>query len=441
LDIAQANPSDFKLFNQEFTKAKDSYFESLSKIGIIEERINRAKLFPDPDPAKQKKILADLKDELSKAEKFKSTASGNLSDVKDVPSAFYRYGEGGIVTVDEVQSVLEPLSKKVFDLGYIKLNEKKLGNDFSTIFLKDLSISVVERDTWVAKYMFSIKDIPTTKIEFLTYTVNDKIIVSFSIATRNLQNKSGRDIMFMLQNLGFPLKDPDMDIRIDSSGKSKSFNIYFGKKYYNLFKSGSAVSDVIEYFKVVALMLILPFTSESLEKRDGQTIKNMREVFANGEIEENKGSSSSGSSGDDSDKIKEFLATYDENKNPSAFRPKKGESEVRGILNRIVENKLISKQEWDDCVQRAINTKELYDKLIQYHIGTQSGGKTSVLFNILNNRVVELATANTEKALSLMYAYEKLITPKFTKEEMIDFPVLMMMIWEHKPPLDSSIFE
>jgi hypothetical protein len=82
-----------------------------------------------------------------------------------------------------------------------------------------------------------------------------------------------------------------------------------------------------------------------------------------------------------------------------------------------------------------MNTKELYDKIIQY------GDKTSVVFKVLSNRVVELATANTEKALSLMYAYEKLITPKFTKEEMIDFPVLMMMIWEHKPPLDSSIFE
>ena len=436
LDIAQANPSDFKLFNQEFTKAKDSYFESLSKIGIIEERINRAKLFPDPDPAQQKKILADLKDELSKAEKFKSTASGNLSDVKDVPSAFYRYAEGGVVTIDKIYETISIKNNFEFNLGKIKTKDK-FENKLK-LFLADLGLPKSKRENPIASYIVYKHSLPTTTINFEINENKRIVTVDFTIAKRNLKKDFDfSNYTFILEKLGFKVGGGSLDFGVFDIGKSKRFHLMFYPKYFTLFEDIVCILDTIDYLKVSALMCLdIPDPYLGLENDKGGTIYNMSEVLTNGKILENESSSSSGgSSGDDSDKIKEFLQTYDESKNPSAFVPKKGESEVSGILNRIVENKLISKQEWDDCVQRAINTKELYDKIIQY------GDKTSVVFKVLSNRVVELATANTEKALSLMYAYEKLITPKFTKEEMIDFPVLMMMIWEHKPPLDSSIFE
>lgn len=535
LDIAQANPSDFKLFNQEFTKAKDNYFESLSKIGIIEERINRAKLFPVPDPAQQKKILADLKDELSKAEKFKSTASGNLSEVKDVPSAFYRYAEGGLVTIDKIYETISIKNNFEFNLGKIKTKDK-FENKLK-LFLADLGLPKSKREDPIASYIVYKHSLPTTTINFEINENKRIVTVDFTIAKRNLKKDFDfSDYTFILEKLGFKVGGGSLDFGVFDIGKSKRFHLMFYPKYFTLFEDIVYILDTIDYLKVSALMCLdIPDPYLGLENDKGGTIYNMSEVLTNGKILENENSSSSsgssgkksywrfkteqelideygsawrseiqwnntgkmdyllgkriedfrlengqpllgqlntrdaygissgvddgwaiytlkpfklvigeedssgggdsGSGGGDSDKIKEFLATYDESKNPSAFVPKKGESEVSGILNRIVENKLISKQEWDDCVQRAMNTKELYDKIIQY------GDKTSIVFKVLSNRVVELATANTEKALSLMYAYEKLITPKFTKEEMIDFPVLMMMIWEHKPPLDSSIFE
>lgn len=536
LDIAQANPSDFKLFNQEFSKAKDNYFESVSKIGIIEEKINRAKMFPDANPENQKNILSDLKNELSKAQKFRTEASGELADVKNVPSAFYRYDKGGLVSIDSVESVLNGLSKKVFDLGHIKLNEKKLGNDFSTIFLQDLSIPVVDRNNWVGKYMFSIKDIPTSKIEFdIKIKKPHYISIEFSISTRNLRRKSGFEILTILPKLGFKVENSATPkylsvAGIESEGRSKKFNIRFGEKYFNLFKSGSAIADLIEYFKVVALMLIVPIPYQGLEKRDGKTINNMREVFANGEIEENKGDSGSGSGGkksywrfkteqelideygsawrseiafarggqmdyllgkriedfrlekgqpllgllntkdaygissgvddnwriynlkpfklvigeksdgeeggSDADaKINKFIELYaEEFLNPKAWKPKSGESEVRGLLNKMVTKQVISKAEWDECVKVNKTMNDLAEKV-------KDLPNDSVLFKVVTPKIYEQAKFLMKKSENIIKDLDSFESLKYTSDEKIEFPILMMKIWGHEPSLDSSIFE
>jgi hypothetical protein len=432
-----------------------------------------------------------------------------------------------MVSVDNVKSVLDGLSTKVFDLGYIKLNTKKLGNDVSSIWLQDLSIPVTDRDKWVARYSYSIKDIPSTKIVFELLAQKDRIVVKFPIATRNLQRKSGMQIGDILKKLGFTIRygGKNVDYFIEQEGKSKIFFVRFGQNYFNLFKSGSAVADLIEYFKVIALMLILPIPYQGLEKRDGQTINNMREVFANGEIETNAeeeggkggaisywrfkteqefkdelgdnwrinvGWASDGdmdyllgqriedfrlvhgkpklgsvntkdaygiASGVDDDwivndfkffklvayeeggsevetKVNKFLELYSEEfLNPRAWKPKSGESEVRGVLKNIQSEGLITKAEWDGCVKRAKIMNDLAEKV-------KDLPADSVLYKVLVPKIYEQAEFLTETGIGLGKAYDKRLSSyKLTDDEKTDFPLLMMKIWQHEPSLDSSIFE
>lgn len=545
LDIAQANPSDFKEFIEDFGKAKSNYFENISAVSIIESKIQNAKKYPNPNPDEQKKILDGLKNELSKAKSNAEQGKKELSGLSDKPSAFYRYDKGGMVTIDKVQSVLEPLVKeKVFDLGYIKLNEKKLGNDFSTIWLQDLSIPVTDRDKWVARYSYSIKDIPSTKIVF-QYFAQDKIHLSFSIATRNLQKKSIEwfDVNKILYKLGFKVSADNLEFSIFNEGKSKKFNFYFRKNYYNLFKSGTALADLIEYFKVFSLMLILPFPFEGLEKRNGLTIHNMRDVFANGEIETNteeesgedgKGGGSGywrfktedelkkeygdewrytiGFTSDDGmdyllgkriedfrlingqpqlgsklntvdaygissggkndniwsisslkafkfvvgeeggeggkkyelpytfevfieEKINQFLETYDEQKeSPQYFKPKTGESEARPILRFLAERRLMSKDAWDECIERNKRLDDLAEKV-------KDLPADAVLYKVLMPKIIENTNILYEIGRELSLQWDKTLTVKMSDGERRDFPILMMKFWQHKPSLDSSIFE
>jgi hypothetical protein len=193
-------------------------------------------------------------------------------------------------------------------------------------------------------------------------------------------------------------------------------------------------------------MLIIPMPDLALENRDGQLINNMREVFANGEIETNieskngengKGGGYGGGTKEEQieSKIKEFFETYDEQKeSPKYFKPKTGESEAKPILRKLAMEGFITKEEWNGCVNRAVLMDEFSKKI-------EDLPSDSVLRKVLYPKIIEYTNVCYEVGEGLAKKYNKTLTFKFSEQEMNDFPILMMKIWQHQPSLDSSIFE
>ena len=120
--------------------------------------------------------------------------------------------------------------------------------------------------------------------------------------------------------------------------------------------------------------------------------------------------------------------------NPKAWKPKTGESEISPILRKIENYKLITKQEWDDCVNRAKTINDLVEKV-------KDLPADSVLYKVVTPKIHEQINFLIEKSQGIMKDLDSLESVKYTSDEKIDFPILMLKIWQHEPSLDSSIFE
>ena len=442
LDIAQANPSDFKGFIEDFGKAKNTYFENINVVTIIEDKINKAKKYPNPDPAEQSRILDELKKELGNAKSSAEQGKKELSGLSNKPSAFYRYAEGGLLSFDDVSKAITQNMEWEFNLGQIKTKHKNLPTH--TLFLQDLGLPVEKRNEWVAKYYFFKQSIPTTKIIFQIGGNGNIVTVDFTIAKRNL--RKGFDFGFynvILKKLGFIIGGGTLDFGVFDIGKTKRFHLMFYPKYFNLFKNYPSISMTIEYLKVSALMCLdIPDPYLGLEDRQSSVLYYLSDVLTNKKILQNDGSGGSESSGSGSGKedeieakINNFLETYDEQKeSPQYFKPKTGESEARPILRFLATSRFMSKDAWEECIQRATLIQELSEKI-------KDLPAEAVLYKVLIPKILENANILYEIGRELSIQWDKTLTVKMSDGEKKDFPILMMKMWEHKPSLDSSIFE
>lgn len=547
LDIAQANPSDFKEFIEDFGKAKSNYFDNISAVSIIESRIDKAKKYPNPNPDEQKKILDGLKNELSKAKSSAEQGKKELSGLSQKPSAFYRYGKGGIVQMSTVSSILNTIGVKgvfrsEFETQYLKLLPKP------AIAFFDLSVPLSQRTTFVGKYSYERDKLPKTTIPFEIEKIDDsQIKLEFKISTRSLKKKdiSWWDLKMYLYKIGFSIDNSEMTYAVsnDSPTRSKRFTFYFRKDYYNLFETKEDIIQLLNLFQILAVMLMVEIPFVALEDLKGNTIDSVLAVFKNKTILKNidykeggEGGKEGGGSGywrfkteqelkdeygenwanaigfasngamdyllgkriedfrlingqpqlgsmlntvdaygissggGDEDnlwsisslkpfkfvvgeeggkkyelpytfevfieeKINQFLETYDEQKeSPQYFKPKTGESEVRPILRFLATGRFMSKDAWEECIQRATLIDELSDKV-------KDLPAEAVLYKVLIPKILENTNILYEIGRELSLQWDKTLTVKMSDGERRDFPLLMMKIWQHKPSLESSIFE